>query len=402
MPNYCAGSNWTIPEKTSAKTGNNHAGHCKLFDHPTPSCCLVWLCSNWYAALLNAVSRSEMMLARLKKKWVPRICSCIPIDLWHRLTSVNLLVPHWHVVSDKHLPHISGLYQFRTVQQFKADLEFFLRSYTPVSLEDVISHLDGLRELPKRCFLPTFDDGFREIYDVIAPILFEKGIPAVFFLTTAAIDNHELCYPQKKSLLLDALGPQVNSVKEQEAARILTGAEISGAVVSKRIRKIFYRQRHLLDELAHVFGCDFSAYVRSVQPYLSTQQVIDLMAKGFAIGAHSVDHPLYPELTLDEQLLQTQQSLSWLSDHFKYRCEAFAFPYMDLGISREFFSKIFVNKTLKVTFGMSGVRHHFFAKNVSRFTMENSVLPAEQIVADAFGRALLIPLNENDWVATPA
>jgi len=325
----------------------------------------------------------------LKQRYGPRICSLIPLDLWHRLFDIELVIPHWHVVSDRELEHVSGLYKFRNLHQFKADLEFFLRYYTPISLQDVIRHLDGSGQLPKRCFLPTFDDGFREIYDVVAPILHAQGVPAVFFLITSVIDNRKLCYPQKKSLLIRALDSVGDSQAKQEVSRILIENEIKGPDPTSCIRSIYYRQQHILDELGTVLECDFSSYVSSVQPYLTSEQIRDLMKMGFDIGAHSIDHPLYSELTLDEQLDQTRDSLRGLSNRFQYNCRSFAFPYSDAGISPEFFQKAFSDGYLKVSFGIGGIRRGYFPKNLPRFSMERTNLPAALILARQFARAIL-------------
>ena len=124
------------------------------------------------SSVKTSVYGSVTMIRTLRKKWAPRIISWIPLDWWHRLLNVELVLPYYHVVSDQELPHVSYLYKFPSVQRFKTDMEFFLRFYTPVRLQEVISHLDGNGRLPKRCFLPTFDDGFSEIYDVIAPLFF--------------------------------------------------------------------------------------------------------------------------------------------------------------------------------------------------------------------------------------
>jgi peptidoglycan/xylan/chitin deacetylase (PgdA/CDA1 family) len=155
-----------------------------------------------------------------------------------------------------------------------------------------------------------------------------------------------------------------------------------------RIREIYYRQRHILDELAPILRCDFPAYVHSAQPYLTSPQVADLMSRGFAIGAHSVDHPLYTELDLAEQLQQTRQSLAWLSQHFRYECQSFAFPYQDAGVSPDFFAQAFQGGSLKVSFGIGRLRPHFYRRNLPRFSMERTSLPAAHIVARQFGRAL--------------
>lgn len=333
------------------------------------------------------------MFDLLKRNLGPRVCSWVPLDLWHSLLNVKLVIPHWHIVSDNNVKHVSGIYDYRSLRQFKADLEFFLRFYKPISLQDVIRHLEGGRRLPKRGFLPTFDDGFREIYDVVAPILLSKGVPAVFFLITSAIDNHELCYPQKKSLLIHALRSQGDPNVKREVSRLLTEAGVNGSDLPSRIRSIYYRKRQVLDDIGCVLRCHFAAYVDSVQPYLTSDQIRDLIEKGFDIGAHSIDHPLYSELNLVEQLIQTRESMRWISDNYQYECQAFAFPYRDAGISSEFFKKAFSDERLKVSFGIGGLLNHFFPRNLPRFSMERTDRPASQILSRQFGKALLERLS---------
>jgi len=325
----------------------------------------------------------------LKKYSGPVICSWVPLDFWHWLIDVDLVLPYYHMVSDQDVAHVSGLFKYRSVRQFKEDVEFFLRVYTPVSLQNIICHLDGVSQLPKRCFLLTFDDGFREIYDVVAPILKAQGIPAVFFLTASIVDNRELCYLQKMSLLIRSLASLGDSPAAREVSQVLTNAGVKDLDLPSRILSITYRQRHVLDELGPILGCDFAAYAASAQPYLTTAQTKDLMRQGFAIGAHSIDHPPYTELTLEEQLLQTQESLSWLSNRFQYECQAFAFPFREAGVSPEFFQRAFADGRLKVSFGTHGMHRHFFPRNLTRFPMDDDDRKAAKMLAREFGVALL-------------
>ena len=322
----------------------------------------------------------------LKNKWGPEIFSWVPLDLWHRLLQVELLLPYYHLISDQEPEHVSGLCEgkVRSVQRFKADLEFYLKHYTPVSLYDVISSVDGISKLPKRCFLLTFDDGFREVYDVVAPILHAWGIPAVFFLTTSVLDNRELIYTQKISLLVRACLRCDSPSKVHEVLQLLTHAGVNGLDLPSRLRSVTYRQHHVLEQVATVLGCDFAAYAASKQPYLTSVQVKDLMVQGFAIGAHSVDHPLYSELNLEEQLWQTFESVSWLSSQFQYECQAFAFPFGDVNVSLDFFQRAFADGHIKVSFGTGGMYRHFSPKNLTRYTMEDGDRDAAHILAREF------------------
>jgi peptidoglycan/xylan/chitin deacetylase (PgdA/CDA1 family) len=298
------------------------------------------------------------------------------------------MLPFYHVVSDQALPHVSWIYKFRNIQQFKADIEFFLRFYKPVSLQDVIRSIDGDLILPKRCFLPSFDDGFCEVYNIIAPILSAKGVPAIFFLTTSFIDNQTLGHPQKKSLLIRAIELQCKFHVKEKVKHVLVKAGVKDADIAYQIRSISYHQRHILDELADILDCDFLQYATSVKPYLTSEQIEDLIKQGFAIGAHSIDHPLYSELSLEEQLEQTFGSISWLSNHFQYNCQAFAFPHNDKGVNRQFFQKAFADGRLKVSFGINSVNHHFFSRNLERFQMEKNYINTKQILAHEFCASL--------------
>src|SRR5205823_7854400 len=105
-------------------------------------------------------------MERCRKRLAPQIASLIPWQLWQRLLHLDLLLPYYHGASNTQLPHAGFL---RTVRQFESDLQFLLKRYIPVSLDQVIDHLEGVRRLPKRAFHLTFDDGFREIYDPVAP-----------------------------------------------------------------------------------------------------------------------------------------------------------------------------------------------------------------------------------------
>lgn len=331
-----------------------------------------------------------MVRKYIKQNIIPKICSTVPLWMWHSLVKIDLVIPHWHVVEDHELEHISGIYKFRNLREFKSDLEFFLRNYHPISLQDIINHLEGKEHLHRRCFLATFDDGFREAYEIIAPILKNKGIPAVFFLITSVIDNHELCYPQKKSLIIRKILANQNGKGMARIERVLEQRGIEGPDLISRVKNIYYLKRGVLDEIGALVGCDFGEYVTSVRPYLTSVQIRTLIKNGFDIGAHSIDHPLYSELTVKEQINQTRKSVEWISNKFAYDCKSFAFPYSDYGITSEYFQEVFSDKKMTVTFGIGKILGGAIKNNLPRFSMERTELPANQILSRQLCKALFL------------
>src|SRR5262245_15079392 len=139
----------------------------------------------------------------VKDRLIPGLAACVPLSVWQRLVGVDLLLPYYHIVSDEEVPHIRHLYAYRNLRDFQRDLDFFLSHYQPVGLSDLVDHLTGVKVLPRNSFHLTFDDGFREMHDVVGPILRAKGISATFFLSTDFLDNADMAHHLKLSVLVE-------------------------------------------------------------------------------------------------------------------------------------------------------------------------------------------------------
>jgi len=307
---------------------------------------------------------------------------------WHTLAGSPLVLPYYHMVSDEALPHVRPLYAYRSVQQFTADLNFFLKHYQPVGLADLLAHVNHGKALPSRAFLVTFDDGFREMAEIAAPILKAKGVPAIFFINSAFVDNHELCLHQKIALLIDRLSKPTSAALEVKLKELLSQAGIHDGEVVPRLRAVRYGKRAVLDTAAELAGLDFPAFLTQQKPYLSSEQVRVMMRDGFAIGGHSIDHPFYGDLTLEEQLHQTRTSVEMVQREFGVPYRVFAFPHSDSGVARDFFEQSYGDGTLEISFGTGGLLRDPWPRHFQRFSMEKSAQPPGQILAWQLARSV--------------
>src|SRR4030081_1498703 len=133
-----------------------------------------------------------------------------PISWLNRFSSIEVLLPYHHVVSDDYLPHIKGLYNYKNERQFIDDLDWLLRYRSPVHPDELLHCMIEKKPFPNNSFLLTFDDGFREVYESIAPILLKKGVPAIFFINPSFINNNELFYRCKLSLVIEKIKEEKN------------------------------------------------------------------------------------------------------------------------------------------------------------------------------------------------
>jgi hypothetical protein len=141
------------------------------------------------------------------------------------------------------------LYPVRSENIFKKDLDFLLKHYKPTNLTELLDIIKGKKILEHNCFHLSFDDGLKEIYDIVAPLLIERGIPATFFLNSSFADNKNLFYRYKASLLLEALSAKkYNSVKLQKVRSYFKERlthDINNLILSAN-----YNNRDLLDSIA--------------------------------------------------------------------------------------------------------------------------------------------------------
>ena len=323
------------------------------------------------------------------QNFISDIFSKIPFDILCKVTQTNIFIPYYHMVCDDEVLHIKHLYPHKNLKQFNDDLDFILKKFSPISLNDVLNNLQDSKTLLSKALHLTFDDGFREIHDIVAPILLKKGIPATFFISSGFMDNKILCYQHKASILAEhTLKSDFTPNIQNDIKRIFLENKLEFKDIKAGILSIKYRDKIILDELARIMDIDFSDYLSKNKPYLTTEQIKQLINNGFTIGAHSIDHPLYANLSLEEQLNQISKSATFFREKFNLNYSVFAFPHSDSGVSEGYFNQIKKSGLVDISFGTSGMIKDIIPNNLQRFSLEKPLLPAENIIALQFAKRL--------------
>jgi peptidoglycan/xylan/chitin deacetylase (PgdA/CDA1 family) len=293
------------------------------------------------------------------------------------------------MVDDTECIHTKHLYTHKILSQFIDDLEYIAKNFHLIDLPILLSHVKHNEPLPPKTFFLSFDDGFRQMHDLVAPILLRKGIPATFFVNSSFTDNLNLCFQHKASLIVEHLlknEPSKASISEID--RLLPKQLQAPIPIISRILAIKYSERMIIDKIATVLGIDTNDYLRKEQPYLTNGQIRNLIKKGFTIGAHSIDHPLYADLPLDEQIRQTTESMHFVKETFHLGYGAFAFPHSDAGVSKEYFRRIASTNLVDISFGTSGIIEDSTPNHYQRFSLEKPLLPAKNLISYQIARRL--------------
>ena len=81
-------------------------------------------------------------------------------------------------------------------------------NFTPISLDDLYAYLNGTGDLPAKPVMLTFDDGYRDTYEVALPILKQYGFKSVLFIP-ATVAGTRLSWQELREM--KAAGMEIGS-----------------------------------------------------------------------------------------------------------------------------------------------------------------------------------------------
>lgn len=290
----------------------------------------------------------------------------ISIDRYMNFTQQKVVLSFYHIVTKGPKPHVSEIGYYRETHQFIKDIAFFQEHYQSVSIEE-------LESISEKAFHITFDDGLSEIYDEVLPILIKEKVHATFFINSDFIDNKQMFYRHKISLILNQIK---NSASDTN--RLSSFLEVEVDVLNKVVNTL--KKEDEIDEIADLLNIDFNDYLRTHKPYLTKMQLLDIKKLGFSIGNHSENHKNFKDISFNEQKKQVQNVNTYLSNELNISDFYFSFPFGDENIKNDFFDFMYSEANIKLSFGVSGLKIDGYEKHLHRIPMEEKDFTAEQII----------------------
>ncbi|MCA9064568.1 MAG: polysaccharide deacetylase family protein [Planctomycetaceae bacterium] len=265
------------------------------------------------------------------------------------LSGTRLLSVFYHTCFEVPPPYFSGMYSVRTPQQFEADIDQLLSEFTPVGLSDLLA-AKHIEDLPPRSFFLSFDDGYREVAETVAPILSRKGVPATLFVCSDFIDNRSWFFEDQVALVRHRLQGRPDSVHKAVATVLERYGQTVDSLGAARIAV-----PEALADVAAILEFDWQVELRSFLPYVTTSQVHSLIRHGFSIGAHGTDHTHFHLLSVEEQLQQIRESCTTIAAQFGLSYRVLSFPYGEYTISADVLRAVRDQGIANALFGTRGL-----------------------------------------------
>ena len=249
----------------------------------------------------------------------------------------------YHYVRDlknSRYPNIKGL----DIKKFKKQIKFFKENYNFVRIEDLIEYYKNPKEkeLPEKAILLTFDDGYKDHYTYVLPVLLENKIQGSFYIPTKCFQDKKVLDVNKIHFILEScideeekiLKEMEEYLKKNKDSRISLSYDdyFKEYAVDSRFDKkevIFIKRmlqvvlpedyrKKLLDILFKKYVCTIGDKIISERAfweelYLTPEQIRMMEKLGMHIGFHSHDHVWLNSLSKEEQEFQIKSSI----DYFK-------------------------------------------------------------------------------------
>ena len=212
-----------------------------------------------------------------------------------------------------------------TLAQIEPLFDFFAANTNVLSLSEATAAL-AKGKLPSRAVVLTFDDGYPEWVEHIAPALRQRNLPATFFVTTGQLQDTDGLWHERITSAVRALpdhgvtlpfgfGGFVQLDSLDKRARLVRELQerLKYAPVRERLDAIALLEAQARGPLTPPSRFDNAA-------------VRELHSQGFEIGAHTVHHPILNECTLEEARDEIGRCKDELEAIVGGRVDSFAYP----------------------------------------------------------------------------
>lgn len=216
------------------------------------------------------------------------------------------------------------------------------REYDIVSMAEVARRLAAGKSPSGRKFVClSFDDGYRDNYDVAFPICASFGIPMVVHVTTGFVRRTDpMWWLGLEEIIVenDVLEfPWQGAIQHHPAVTPAQKRKAYDAAANLLVAAPRQRRRRVCDELGANYGV--SCIELTDRNTLTPKMMQEMRASGLVeFGAHTVSHPNLLRLPASDVYHEIAQSRDDLEDLLGDEIRHFAFPYGRAGAAgpREF------------------------------------------------------------------
>ena len=241
----------------------------------------------------------------------------------------SLLILNYHRVGEaERTPYDSGIFS-ATASEFAWQVGYLKRRFPIVTLPEAVEIVHG-RSVPERTVvLLTFDDGYRDNFDEVFPVLRRHGVSATFFLPTAFIGTGVLPWWDVIAYLVKTSREVRVRLSYPEPAEFDLAPPARARSIMA-ILKLFKRPamtdtERFLRELEAACGTTRPAG-ETERCFLSWEEARAMQRAGMCFGSHTHTHEILSRLSEARQVEELEVSREIMERELDRQIDTLAYP----------------------------------------------------------------------------
>ena len=263
------------------------------------------------------------------------------LDLLERTLAIRrpgLVVLTYHRIAEPEIDSFYGPVISATPEALRTQVAWLNDRVRLITLDELIDQVEHGSPWREPVMLLTFDDGYRDNFDLAAPILRERNIPAAFFIPSGFLESPRLpwwdhiAYVIKQTNVmkveLDCSPTDSRSTLELDLQAASRTAAIT-TIVRAFLNGVIADEVWFLERLSECCMVEVNSDGIGRELFMSWAQVQELAdsSASMGIGSHAHSHRKLAALDQETQREELTASKRILEGRLRRSVRALAYPY---------------------------------------------------------------------------
>lgn len=212
--------------------------------------------------------------------------------------------------------------------QFDAHMKLIRERFVPITLDEITACSENGEPLPRRAVAVTFDDGYRDNFEIAAPILEKYGVKAAVYVSVGWIDSHVIPWfcrlrhgmfstHEKAWDGGPGIGVKTLSTEHERMQAFLAGCYMCATLAGAE-------QEAFLKSMETQLKVEETGVANRLM--MSWSELRELQNRGHIVGSHTVTHPNVAQIDDELVFREMAEAKRVLDEKMERNIEHFSYP----------------------------------------------------------------------------
>jgi peptidoglycan/xylan/chitin deacetylase (PgdA/CDA1 family) len=225
-----------------------------------------------------------------------------------------------------------------TPESFHTQIEWLSNRVRLLTLDELIAQVESGSSCREPTMLVTFDDGYRDNFDVAVPTLRARNVPATFFIPTEFLESPRLPWWDHVACVIKQMQARWITVERNRTGdspplvinlQTMSRNAAIMTIISAFLNQTIADERWFLNQLAERAKVTIDSEGLGRELFMTWNQVRQLAdsGAGLMIGSHAHSHHRLSGLDSDTQSQELSGSKQILEARLGRKVKGLAYPY---------------------------------------------------------------------------